>query len=401
MGETGIDDVEHENDGYDIFSDDYGQNPHPFWASIAANECPMSKTSKWGGAWMFVKYKDMQEIIQDPERYSSRAVEAAGVVPAPGREFYMPPVTSPPSEHAVHRRVIATMLTPLAIGKLEPAIRAEAARLAAGLARRGGGDASADFARPLTLSVLMLIFDLPATMHDQFVDWAVRILRLGPTDQELRKQALNEVASYLDALISERTASPGEDIVSHVARATIGGKPLSRKHMIGTLMELVLAGADTTWSTLGASLLHLATHPNDRAKLAAEPALISSSAVEEFLRLYSPVLIARILSEDTVKYGRCMRANERIILPTAAANRDPEFFENPNEARIDRRPTRHLAFGTGIHRCVGSHLARTELVIALEEWLRVMPDFELTDRSAVLWAKGQVRGPDTVLFKTI
>jgi cytochrome P450 len=389
----------HGADGYDIFSNDYGHDPHPYWGSLANSSCPMAKTSKWGGSWMFVKYRDVSEIIEDPQRYSSRAVEVAGIVPAPGREFYMPPVTSPPSEHTAHRDIIASFLAPRAVQKLEPLMRAEAERLARHLAQAGGGDAAADFARPLTLSVLMQIFALPASLHNQFVDWATRVLRIGPTDQELRKKTLDEIGAFLDNLLAERSSNPGDDIVSHVARATVDGEPLSRKHKIGTLMEIVIAGADTTWSTLGASLWHLASYPEDRAALVANPALLKSGAVEEFLRMFAPVTVARIVAEDTVKYGRCMRTNERVILPIAAAHRDPAVFEDPNQLRFDRKRNRHMAFGGGIHRCVGSHLARTELRIALEEWLKIIPNFELADPAAVVWAKGQVRGPDTIPFR--
>jgi cytochrome P450 len=390
---------QHGIDGYDIFSDAYGQDPHPYWDSLANSPCPMAKTAQWGGSWMFVKYQDVSDIIQDPQRYSSRAVEVAGAVPTPGREFYMPPVTSAPSEHAAHRDIIASFLAPRAVQKLEPPMRAEAKRLAQQLAKAGGGDAAADFARPLTLSVLMQIFGLSASLHDQFVDWATRVLRMGPMDQELRKNTLSEIGAFLDSLLSERACNPGEDIISHVARATIDGEPLSRKHKIGTLMEIVIAGADTTWSTLGASLWHLAMHPEDRAVLVADSSLLKSGAVEEFLRMFAPVTVARIVAEDTVKYGRCMRANERVILPIAAAHRDPAAFEDPNKLRLDRKRNRHLAFGGGIHRCVGSHLARTELRIALEEWLKIIPNFELTDPAGVVWAKGQVRGPDTIPFR--
>lgn len=401
MAEPTDEKTAHSADGYDIFSDAYGQDPHPYWAALTDSACPMAKTSKWGGSWMFVRYQDASDIIQDPQQYSSRAVEVAGTVPAPGREFYMPPVTSPPSEHAAHRDIIASFLAPRAVQKLEPLMRHEAERLASKLAKQGGGDAAADFARPLTLSVLMQIFALPAGLHDQFVDWATRVLRIGPTDQALRKKTLDEIGTFLDRLLVERASSPGDDIVSHVARATIDSEPLSRKHKIGTLMEIVIAGADTTWSTLGASLWHLALYPKDRAALVASPALLKSGAVEEFLRMFAPVTVARIVAEDTVKYGRCMRANERVILPLAAVHRDPAAFEDPNELRLDRKRNRHMAFGAGIHRCVGSHLARTEMRIALEEWLKAIPDFALTDPAAVVWAKGQVRGPDTIPFRVI
>jgi cytochrome P450 len=132
-----------------------------------------------------------------------------------------------------------------------------------------------------------------------------------------------------------------------------------------------------------------------RPARAGRPPKRGSVAIEEFLRIFAPVTVARIVVEDTVKYGRYMHANERVILPLAGAHRDPEVFEHPNELRLDRKRNRHMAFGAGIHRCMGSHLARTELRIALEEWLKIIPNFELTNSAA----KGQVRGPDTIPFR--
>jgi cytochrome P450 len=165
--------------------------------------------------------------------------------------------------------------------------------------------------------------------------------------------------------------------------------------MIGILYVLLMAGIDTTWSSLGSSLWHLATHPGDRARLVAEPALIAT-AIEEFLRLYSPATMARIVSEEVEVGGRRLCPGERVLLPFPAANRDPEVFERPDEAVIDRAVNRHATFGLGIHRCLGSNLARMELQIGIEEWLKAFPSFRLDDGAEVVWNGGQVRGPSAV-----
>ncbi|MCO5084370.1 MAG: cytochrome P450 [Rhizobiaceae bacterium] len=384
-------------DGYDIFSEGYRNRPADYWGDLAQSRCPISRTEKWGGSWMLVRYQDIYDVIQNPETYSSRAVEVAGEIPAPGRGLMMPPITSPVSEHPAHRALIDPFLSPGAVKELEPFIRQTAVRLAAKLASKGGGDAASEFARPLALSVLHKIMNLPPDMEDQFADWATRILRVGPTDQVVRRDTLLEIMAYLDEMIAARRGKDGRDVISGMANAVIDGVPIDRKHMLGTLLEFVIAGADSTWSTIAASLLHLASNPLDRAKLVADPALIKS-AVEEFLRVFAPVTVARIATTDVEVHGRCVHANDRVILPLAAANRDPEIFDEPDTIKIDRRRNRHIAFGTGTHRCAGAHLARAELNIAIEEWLKIMPEFELVE-PGVEWAQGQVRGPESVVFK--
>jgi cytochrome P450 len=173
------------------------------------------------------------------------------------------------------------------------------------------------------------------------------------------------------------------------------GEPLAIDHVGGTIGLLLIAGIDTTWSAIGASLWHLAGNPDDRARLAAEPDLLPT-AMEELLRAYAPVTMARLVREDTVFNGCPMRADDFVLLSFPSANRDPEAFDHADQVVIDREINRHAAFGLGIHRCVGSHLARMELRVALEVWLDAFPRFELADPDAVRWSGGQVRGPRTL-----
>ena len=160
----------------------------------------------------------------------------------------------------------------------------------------------------------------------------------------------------------------------------------------GNVSLMLIAGIDTTWSSIGSALWHLAQHPDDRRRLVEEPALIPT-AVEELLRAYSPVTMARIARHDTMIGDREVKEGERVLLSFPAANRDPAVFDRPDEVIIDREVNRHVAFGAGIHRCVGSNLARMEMQVAIEEFLAMIPDFELADPDAVTWAGGQVRGP--------
>jgi cytochrome P450 len=155
---------------------------------------------------------------------------------------------------------------------------------------------------------------------------------------------------------------------------------------------LLLAGIDTTWSAIGSSLWHLASHPADLARLVAEPALMPT-AIEEFLRAYAPVTMARMVAVSHDFHGHAMKEGDWVLLPFPAANRDPAVFADADVVRIDRAENRHAAFGLGAHRCIGSNLARLEMTIAIEEFLARFPRFELADPPAVVWSIGQVRGP--------
>lgn len=383
-------------DGYDIFSEAYEQSQFDMWKSMREQGCPVAHTEAWGGAWMLASYDDMQMVLNDPEHYSSRAVEIAGTVPAVGSGLVMPPVTSDPPAHGPQRDLLAPFFTAAKIQSLEPFVRDIACGLIGRIAGRGHGEVMGDLARPYTLSVLTHLLGVPEADQARFEDWATRIMRLGPTDEAARAEAIGEVWRALTELLEQRTREPGDDVISHIAHARLEGQPISRKHQIGSLMLLVMAGADTTWNTLGASLWHLARHPEDRRRLIAEPTLLKTTAVEELLRVFAPVTLARITTTDVSLHGRCPVAHERVLLPLAAANRDPSVFDKPDDVQLDRKRNRHMTFGTGVHRCLGAPLARLEMRVALEEWLRVMPDFELANDDPIRWTWGQVRGPEEV-----
>jgi len=166
-------------------------------------------------------------------------------------------------------------------------------------------------------------------------------------------------------------------------------------HVLGTCFLILVAGIDTTWSSIGSALWHLAQHPEDRAKLIAQPEIMPI-AIEELLRAYSPVTMARYVAEETEYAGCPMHEGNKVLMNFPAANRDPRVFENPDDVILDRAKNPHIAFGVGIHRCAGSNLARMEMKVSIEEWLKRIPDFHLEDPDNVTWAGGQVRGPRTM-----
>jgi cytochrome P450 len=203
------------------------------------------------------------------------------------------------------------------------------------------------------------------------------------------------IDAYFDARIAEHEAVPQDDLTSFLLDAELDGVKLTHEHIRGTLFLLLVAGIDTTWSAIGASLWHLAQHPDDRRRLAQDRSVMPT-AVEELLRAYAPVTMARLVAKDCEFGGRSMKQGDWLLLPFPAANRDPDAFADAAEVQLDRAVNRHAAFGLGIHRCLGSNLARMELRVALEEWMRHFPAFELAEPSRVTWSSGQVRGPRTL-----
>ncbi|MFB0902729.1 MAG: cytochrome P450, partial [Acidimicrobiales bacterium] len=193
----------------------------------------------------------------------------------------------------------------------------------------------------------------------------------------------------------ERRQNPGEDLVSHLVSIELDGRPLDDDTIERMLVLQLVAGIDTTWSSIGAALWHLAQHPDDRRRLVAEPSLIPT-AVEELLRAYAPVNVMRRVLNDTEVRGVEFRQGDHVLMTYPIACRDPEVFERADEVVIDRAQNRHIAFGVGIHRCLGSNLARLEMTIAVETWLDAIPEYTLEPGAEVTWSTGQIRGPRNI-----
>ena len=185
----------------------------------------------------------------------------------------------------------------------------------------------------------------------------------------------------------------GDDLVSFLIRARLpNGDPFSDHQVLGALRLLLVAGIDTTWSAIGSAIWHLATVPADRERLVSEPELLPI-AIEELLRAYAPVTMAREIVDDVAVGGCPMKRGQMVLLSFPAANRDPDKFPDADRVVIDRKENPHVAFGLGIHRCIGSNLARMEMRVAIEEWLKRIPDFRLDPARPMTWSQGTVRGP--------
>ncbi len=215
---------------------------------------------------------------------------------------------------------------------------------------------------------------------------------------EERIKINEEMSAHLDALLSDRLENPRDDMLTMIANAEIDGEEIPWDLKTGYVSLLIIAGIDTTWSALGSGLWHFAQHPEEVAQLVDSPndSLLWQTASEEVLRYYAPVSMARQVVKDVEVTGCPMRAGEQTLVNFPAANHDPEAFENPEDFQIDRLRNRHVAFGMGIHRCVGSNLARLELLVGLQEWIKAFPNYSLDPAKKTLWANGQVRGPRNI-----
>ncbi len=372
---------------------EWSADPYPIQDDLR-QRCPIAHTDRFGGGWLPVRYEDVAAIAYDTERFSSRSIimgnfrPPVDIAPVGGS----PPISSDPPFHHDARKLLLPAFTKTAVSKLEPATRAFCHKLIDAFEGKDVVDAAGDYAQHIPMRVIANMLGFPpedGPRFKEFVDNTLQGINLEPDERIAR---MSKLFDYILDQIHDHLARPREDLTTFLIDAELYGRKLEADHVAGTMVLLLIAGIDTTWSAIGASLWHLARNPADRERLVADPALLPT-AMEEFLRAYAPVTMARLVKEDMQWNGVDMKAEDWILLSFPAANRDPAHFDRAGEVVIDREVNRHAAFGLGIHRCVGSHLARMELRVALEVWMERIPDFSLPDPDAVTWSAGQIRGP--------
>jgi len=375
-------------------------DPYPIWEDLR-QKCPVAHSDRYGGTWLPVTHEYVSEVAYDTEHFTSRSVVVSEVRPGPedlpAPIGLAPPITSDPPFHSIARRMLLPAFGPKPIAALEPFTRDLCRQLLDETAGQATFDAAVEFAQHIPVRVIVQMLGFPQDDADIFRHFIRQVLEDVDQSPEERQELINqgEIDAYMDNQIADHVANPRDDLTSFLVQAEIDGNKLAPEHIRGTMVLLMIAGIDTTWSAIGASLWHLARHPDDRRRLSAEPSLMDT-AVEEFLRAYAPVTMARLVAQDFDFHGQQLKEGDWLLLPFPSANRDPEAFTNPDTVQLDRDHNRHAAFGLGIHRCLGSNLARMEVRVALEEWMAVYPEFELAEPSAVTWSSGQVRGPRTL-----
>ena len=370
----------------------YNEQVHQIWDDLR-DTCPVAHSDRYGGTWLPVTHADVTAIAYDTDHFTSRGVVVSTLrPPEPAPIGGAPPITSDPPFHHDARRILLPAFGPKKIDPWADEVRRLCNQLLDEMGDADVVDAARQYAQHIPVNVIARMLGFPLEDSDLFRQFVHEVLESVNASPEERQANSDRLDAYIDMQVADHAGTPADhDLTSFLMHAEIFGEKLSPTHVRGTIILLLIAGIDTTWSAIGSSLWHLATHPEDRQRLVDEPELMPT-AIEEFLRAYAPVTMARLVAQDHEFNGHAMKVDDWVLLPFPAANRDPAAFDRADEVLIDREVNRHSAFGLGIHRCLGSNLARLELRIAVEEFIRRFPSFELAG-DEVRWSRGQIRGP--------
>jgi cytochrome P450 len=386
--------VEHWETDFDVLSPEYVADPFTIWDELRRS-CPVAHTDRRTSTWLPTTYDDVVELAHDIGHFSSLEIT---VIPFDGDgpdepvlQYGLPPISADPPLHTWTRRLLLPWFSHRRVQEYESMTRALCRDLIDGFIAKGEADAARDYAQQIPVRVIASILGVPSSLSDTFTGWVRDVLEFAD-DPERRHRGAEGLIGFFVQEVERRKTEPGDDLLSDLLHHEVDGRPVEESVVLGVAALVLIAGVDTTWSAIGSSLWHLATHPEDRLALTGDPGAFPL-AVEELLRAYSPVTMARVVTEDIEFDGCPMKAGDKVLMNFPAANRDPAAFDHADQVILDRQLNRHVAFGSGIHRCAGSNLARMELQVALEEWLGRIPDFRLADGAEVTWAGGQVRGP--------
>lgn len=347
--------------------------------------------SEGPGYWVLTRFEDIREAFQDPGTFCNRSI----VPTDPDPEYRFLPSFIDPPEHMKYRRLMNRWFAPAAVTKMQPHITAAARETVTALAGDGECDFTATFGDRYPVRVFLTSMGLSNTADaDFFVSCVRRLSHQFQTTHEADGEnpvmaAWNDIAAYWTDAIADRRAHPLDsdvDFVTLLTQSDLGDRPLPDDEIRDLCVTLTIGSLDTMKSQLGWCFYHLATYEDDRRRIVDDPSL-TPSAVEEFLRAYPIVSMARKLTRDVEFHGCPMKKDQMVLLSIQSATRDPRMFPDPSDVVIDRQPNRHIAFGASEHRCLGSHLARAELRTAIDEWHKQIPDYRI-GRSQPLMAHG-------------
>lgn len=350
--------------------------PWPRWERMR-DEAPIARTEAYGGVYLLSRYEDIFEALRESDKFSNAQVNIPRKSTPP-----LPPVMYDPPEHRGYREIVNPLLSPTRVAALKPWISERADRIITPCLKRDSFDFSVDIAAPMMYAVTMKTLGIdepPAELEDWVTD-----VSLWRGDYE---QSGRNIATFLAAEVEERRAAPGDDAISYLLASTYDeNRPLDATEITNMAFLLVLAGLDTTTSALGATVLYLIENPRLQKQLAAADDRVWRLALDEFVRYASPVAaLGRVVGHDTQFHGCPMQGNDQLLLLLGSANRDEKEFPDPDEVILDRFPNRHLGFGMGVHRCVGSHLAKATMRAVIERLLTGLDEFELSSPEDVVW----------------
>jgi cytochrome P450 len=369
--------LQHE---YDVYADETIQGRLDDIAE-RRGRCPVA-FSPTGEFWLLTRYDDISGVM----RQSGRSVSSESVFPD-GRSFSdkkLIPLELDGSEHRQYRAILEPYFAPREVRKLSDQIRELANTLIDDFIEDGRCDFSEQFAAPYPGMTFFALMGWPWQHAAEMMEWVSIFLHgiTGASNDEVdaaRSDAQAEARAYVKRALQQRRLEPADDLTTKLLHAEVDGKPLTDDQLFDLILLLMVAGLDTVQSVLSQSMYYLARHPETWDAMHADEATLEA-AIEELLRWSSPASPTRTITVDTMRIGDVdLPRGERLHFPLAAANRDPQYFEQPDSIVLDREVKPHLSFGLGAHRCMGSHLARLELRIAYAELRRRMPRFKLAE----------------------
>lgn len=340
--------------------------------------------------WILKQYDHIFEALQNTELFSSQ--NYSGFSSLIGEDWPMIPSDVDAPLHRPFRMFLNKVFSPKQMSLMEDGITETVRSLVADLKTRNGCEFQQAMGRPLPTTVFLRMMGLPLEDADNFLEW--EHLLMHGVDLNDRARGVRSIKDYLIAMIEDREKNPRDDILTYVVQGEIDGKPISTQDKLGMCFVLYAAGLDTVASALGFTFKFLAENPERQEELRNNPK-IRQRAIEEMLRANSMVVVGRFVTRDVNFHGVEMKKGDFVSLGTLFADRDPEMFEDPTKVDFERQSMmRHVTFGAGPHNCLGSHLARREMRIVLDEWLDNLPPFRIkTGKNAVTYG-GAVFGVD-------
>ena len=367
-------------------------DPHKFMAEMHGNYPPVFyNVGMFGNMWSVTKHEDALFVLRHAELFSNE--DATPFPRDPAEWFYFIPIEIDPPDHRKYRNIVDPIVSPQGVLKLEERIRALANELIDEFIDKGECTFDEAFGRPLPVLVFLDLMGLPRAMCDTFVSWAMALLH--SNDRQIMGDTLKTIGDYLKTAIAGKQANPDDGLVSRIVHAEIDGKPISEREAFGFVTFLFIAGLDTVFATLNLIWVWLANNPERCQEIIDNPDKINA-VVEELLRVHSVTFSGRTVAQDVTLRGIQLKKGDKITSILPACNFDPEVFPNPTVVDFNRPKKIILAFTVGVHSCMGAHLARLEVKIALQEWLRRIPDFKLKPGAEMVYRPGGVIGPESV-----
>ena len=335
--------------------------------------------------WVVRRNEDLRKIYADTEHFHKKG--NTGFAQMIGEDWDIIPTELDPPTHTGFRMALNPMYSASQMMKLDGQVRERAQTFINRFKDRGSCEFVTEFAVLFPITIFLDLIGLPQDRMNQFLDWEKMLLH--GTDHEARITSVRAVKDLLMATIEDRKKNPGEDLISKALQLEVDGRKWTDREVFGHCFNLYLGGLDTVTSNLTLHFLHLANHPGDQQTMRTNTNQQNVVAIEELLRAFAAVSTNRVVTKDVEINGQKMLAGDYVIMSTPLAGRDPEAYDKPQEIRLDRRPT-HVTLGASLHRCLGQHLARRELQTAIEEFVKVIPDFRVEPGFKVPFFLGNV-----------